>query len=86
MQEDVKCVKDPKCVTDIKCVKDVKSVKDVRSVKDIKSVTDVKSVSDDDDDESVTQVTTKRHSLKLIPEWKKQNKNNNKTKMKKHKQ
>ncbi len=60
---------------DVKCVKDVKSVKDVRSVSDVRSVNDIRSVSDviiddfeDDNVESVTQVTTKRHSLKLIPE------------------
>jgi hypothetical protein len=63
MQEDVKCVRDSKCVIDIKCVKDVKCVNDVRSVTDV-IIDDF----EDDDDESVTQVTTKRHSLKLIPE------------------
>jgi hypothetical protein len=81
MQEDVKSVTDIKCVKDIKSIKDIKGRKDVRSVNDVKSVNDVNSVKDvrsvndiiiddfeDDDDESVTQVTTKRHSLKLIPE------------------
>ena len=54
---------------EVKCIKDIKSVKDIESVKDVRSVNDI-IIDDfeDDDDESVTQVTTKRHSLKLIPE------------------
>ncbi len=63
MQEDVKCVKHIKSVTDVRNVTDVKSVKDVKCVNDVKI-----DEFEDDDDESVTQVTTNRHSLKLIPE------------------
>jgi hypothetical protein len=61
MQEDVKCVKD------IKSVKDIKNVKDIKSVKDVSSVNEV-IIDDFDDVESLTQVKTTRHSLKLIPE------------------
>jgi hypothetical protein len=53
---------------EVKCIKDIKSVKDIESVKDVRSVNDIIIDDFEDDEESATQVRTKRHLLKLIPE------------------